>query len=144
MDPDLAEREALRLLETTAAPGSDIAVDGRTALERHWCYVFFWNSAEYLRTRKPEHSILGNAPIVVPKDGGEAFFSGTHGAVEELLDGYERAHGIAHGDQRELRRHGDREAGVGSSQPSSPRRTHDDERRLDHTDERGRGSARPR
>lgn len=120
MDPDLAEREASRLLEATAAPDSDIAVDGRTALERHWCFVFFWNSTEYLRTRKPEHSLLGNAPIVVPKDGGQAFMLGTHDAIGELLDGYERDHGIAHGGQRELTRHGGRDRGVGSKSAVQP------------------------
>ncbi|MGH3094412.1 MAG: YrhB domain-containing protein [Streptosporangiales bacterium] len=145
MDLEAAISVANRAVDDTARDEArEIALDQRTVIERGWCYVFFWDSKDYLETGDWKKSMFGNSPIVVPKDGSEAFFSGTHAVVEELLDEYEQSHGIAHGDQRELTRHGGRSGGVGSQQRLSARRSHDDQRRLDHPDGRGHGSARPR
>lgn len=136
MDVGKAARDARRLLDTTIPPEDrqEVDLDRQRVLERAWCYVFYWNSVDYLRTGDDAAALFGNAPIVVPKDGGGAFMLGTHMPIEELLDEYEETHGIAHGDQRELTRHGGDSEGVGSQQRAQREENHDDQRRLDDPD----------
>lgn len=96
---DAAERAAAFLANSFERP-AELAIDRSRVLERTWCHVFLWNSAEYLRTGDPMAALWGNGPIVVPKDGGAAFALGTHRPADVLLDEHERSNGIAHGGQR--------------------------------------------
>lgn len=41
----------------------------------HW--VVFWNSASYYETGSPFDAIVGNGPLIVPKDGSEPFTFGS-------------------------------------------------------------------
>lgn len=43
-------------------------------------WVVFWNSASYWETGSPFDAIVGNGPLIVPKDGSEPF---TFGSGEE-------------------------------------------------------------
>ncbi|MQA06329.1 MAG: hypothetical protein GEV07_27635 [Streptosporangiales bacterium] len=102
MDIDTATQRARAYLEQQLPPETpEVAIDGRKVLERDWSYTFFWNSAEYLRTGDDMSQLWGNAPVVVPKDGSDAFTLGTHRPTDVLLDDYEQQHGIPHGGQRE-------------------------------------------
>lgn len=69
--------------------------DSADPLERDWCFVFFWNSEEFLRTGEFTAQLAGNAPIIVPKNGDDAFMLGTHAPIDRLLDDYERENRVA-------------------------------------------------
>lgn len=71
-------------------------------LERDWCFAFFCQSTEYLRTGDITKALVGVGPIVVPKDGSDVVVLGTHRDASELLDEYEDRHGIPRSAERDL------------------------------------------
>lgn len=101
MDIESATDRARSFLgELTATGGAAVALDGRTVLERDWCYVFFWNSVEFLQTGDEMAQLWGNAPIVVPRSGTAPFVVGTHRPVDQLLDEHEAQQRLVPSDQR--------------------------------------------
>jgi len=55
-------------------------------MDEGWCWVFFWNSRRYLETRSREDAVAGNAPVVVMKESGRAYLTGTTFPLEHYLD----------------------------------------------------------
>jgi len=53
-------------------------------MELSWCWIFFYDAAEYLMTRHPAQRLAGNAPIVV-RTNGQLHVTGTARPLEEYL-----------------------------------------------------------
>ena len=54
-------------------------------VETDFCWVFFYNSEEYLRSGDGIHLLAGNAPIIVLKADGSIRPSGTAASIEVYL-----------------------------------------------------------
>lgn len=63
-------------------------IDSRT-IEKEWGWVFFYDSAEHIRTGDDKHLIAGNAPIIVNRNSGQLIVTGTAWPVEKYIDDYE-------------------------------------------------------
>lgn len=50
-------------------------------------WMFFWNSAEFVRTRARKHALFGNAPIIVNK-AGRLTVTGTSHRGRDFLEAY--------------------------------------------------------
>jgi len=60
-------------------------VDDAT-MDEGWCWVFFWNSRRYLETRSRQDAVAGNAPVVVMKESGRVYLTGTAFPLDHYLD----------------------------------------------------------
>lgn len=103
LDLEEAVRRARVYLDISHLPTGERSVDLQDMImERHWCFVFFWNSVEYIETGDVMKSLVGNGPVVVPKDGSEVFGLGTYRSASDLLDEYEQKHRIKSGGEWRL------------------------------------------
>lgn len=83
---------AIKLAELQAEAGKPLEFyDGRLGVdsvaEHQWCWVFHYNSLDYLETGSILDQLLAG-PIVVPKDGSEPFTLGTYAPEDQQLDDY--------------------------------------------------------
>jgi hypothetical protein len=78
------------LLDSAELEGADIAeiVDDST-IERPWGWVFFYESRRFLETRDSSAQLLGNAPIIVERESGRTFETGTAHPTDVYLRNYE-------------------------------------------------------
>ena len=58
-------------------------------LEREWGWVFFYDSADHIRTGDEKYAIAGNAPLIVNKISGELIVTGTAWPIEKYIEDYE-------------------------------------------------------
>jgi hypothetical protein len=72
--------------------------EAEQADEYGWCWVFYWNSHAYLRTRHPAMAILGGGPVVICKDGSDPWMLSGAGHPEAQLACYAAGHGYPHPD----------------------------------------------
>jgi hypothetical protein len=68
-------------------PGQSLMIqdDHTIAFDGGW--MFFWNSAEFVRTWLRKHALFGNAPIIVSKTG-RITVTGTSHAGRDFLEAY--------------------------------------------------------
>lgn len=101
MDIRTAARRAREFLWDPDLDPADQDVDIYTheIRERAWCFVFGWNSVEYMTTGNKSEAIIGVGPVVVPKDGSPPFTLGSQSDASSLLDDYEREKGIPSSSQ---------------------------------------------
>ncbi len=67
---------------------SKIIIDDYT-IERENCFVFFYDSKEFLKTGRFEDRLAGNAPILIDRRTGECFPTGTAYPVEHYIELFE-------------------------------------------------------
>ena len=67
-----------------------IILDDAT-IEKSWGWVFFQTSKKWHETNDIEYAIAGNAPIIVEKDTGKLFFTGTAYPMEHYIQNYEKS-----------------------------------------------------
>ena len=72
-----------------------IILDDAT-IEKSWGWVFFQTSKKWHETNDIKYAIAGNAPIIVEKDTGKLFFTGTAYPIEHYIQNYEKS-GDPHG-----------------------------------------------
>jgi hypothetical protein len=58
-------------------------------LGKEWGWVFFYDSAEHIRTGDDNDAIAGNAPFIVNRDSGELVVTGTAWPIEKYIEDYE-------------------------------------------------------
>jgi hypothetical protein len=63
-------------------------IDSATA-EYHVGWVFYYQSAEYVKSGDVRDSLVGNAPLFVPRDESPPQFLSYHRSVRESLDAYQ-------------------------------------------------------
>lgn len=62
-----------------------MAIDEAATEDRGWCWVFYYNSREFLERGNEHYLLAGNGPIVVYKDGGAVRRLGTARPVDVQL-----------------------------------------------------------
>jgi hypothetical protein len=73
----------------------ELATDGKAELllnetiSKPYGWIFFYQSKQFLKTNKFSDMLLGNAPILVRRDGELKVF-GTAKSIEQYLEEYER------------------------------------------------------
>lgn len=87
----LAETK-LREIEEAGLPLRMFGNEENGIQERSWCWIFWFNSEEFLESRDFLDSVLAG-PIVVNKDESDVWVVGTRRPTEELLDEYAVKHG---------------------------------------------------
>jgi hypothetical protein len=58
-------------------------------LEKEWGWVFFYDSADHIRTGDDKYAICGNAPFIVNRTSGELVATGTAWPIEKYIEDYE-------------------------------------------------------
>jgi hypothetical protein len=66
-----------------------VEIVDESTLERSWGWVFFYQSAEYLRTGNVSAALAGNAPYIVNRHTGEVIVTGTAWPTQKYIDDYE-------------------------------------------------------
>jgi hypothetical protein len=69
-------------------PAGDVVLDEAATEEASWCWVFFFNTREYLVTGALRHCLTGNGPLLVDKRSGAVLQAGTAHPVEHYLAAY--------------------------------------------------------
>ena len=72
----------------TADGITPVILDEET-LERHFGWIFFYQSQEFLETRELGARMAGNAPLIVDRDKGSVHETGTAHEVEHYLAAFE-------------------------------------------------------
>ena len=95
MNLDEAVAAAERELRAMENPDLPLRLDSRELWqERSWCYVFPFNSVAFL-DRDEILQVIPTGPLIVPKNGSEPWVSPSAFPVKQVLDEYERDHGIS-------------------------------------------------
>ena len=83
---DDAREIAEQQLQQLYADGADaLAIDDRATREEDFGWIFFYQSKKYLNDGDPDERLVGNAPIVVDRDG-EMHMTGTGEALDHYLE----------------------------------------------------------
>ncbi len=53
-------------------------------------WVFIYNTKEYLETEDIKYSLVGNAPLIVDKNDGQLYVTGTARPVEHYVEQYRK------------------------------------------------------
>lgn len=54
-------------------------------------WIYYYESAKYLRTQDPSHALAENAPILIDTKTGEGFLTGTEEPITEYVSAYNRS-----------------------------------------------------
>ena len=71
-------------------PDDSFVVVEEQTIERGFGWVFFYNSAKFLKTTNPRDSLLGNGPIIVNRNSGTVEFYGSGTPIEDIIEAYEK------------------------------------------------------
>jgi hypothetical protein len=69
--------------------GESLEIVEAETIERPFGWVFFYNSRNYLKTKKFEDMLLGNAPLIVDRETGQLHVTGTAESIEHYISEYE-------------------------------------------------------
>jgi hypothetical protein len=86
----MMSREEARRIAGRAVEDEENAIDDGATVETEHCWVFFWNSKEFLQTRDFNAALMGNAPVIVSKLDGSLVETGTGRPWEHYVKRYER------------------------------------------------------
>lgn len=84
---ELARSKAEVFLDQEVRPGisMEVVVNLDATIEAEHCWVFFYNTREFLETGAAKFALAGNAPIFVAKDDVGVYAGRTDIPVEEQL-----------------------------------------------------------
>ncbi|AZZ92638.1 hypothetical protein EUZ85_18675 [Hahella sp. KA22] len=69
----------------------DCVVLAEETIERAWGWVFFYQSKAYFETGDFREMLGGNAPIIVNRNTGELYHTGTAHDIDHYIKEYEAA-----------------------------------------------------
>jgi hypothetical protein len=81
---DIAHKE----LKKISADTELVLLDDAT-IERHWGWVFFYNSRAFIETGDYCEALAGNAPFIVNRMTGGVTLTGTAMPIEHYISEYE-------------------------------------------------------
>lgn len=93
----ITKEEALRIADDHLNRGrfgpftgdEERIVDDQWTVERDYGWLFTYNRAEYIRTRNPHHSLVGNGPVLVRSEDGAVIVFSSAFSPEKALAEYE-------------------------------------------------------
>jgi hypothetical protein len=83
---DIAHKE---LKKISADTDTDLVLLDDETIERHWGWVFFYNSRAFIETGDYSEALAGNAPFIVNRMTGEVTLTGTAMPIEHYISEYE-------------------------------------------------------
>jgi hypothetical protein len=90
---DYARRIAQRYLDavyTSEGGRSTVVVADAATAEKHYGWIFMYNTIEYLETEDWRYDLVGNGPILVRREDGAVIeFSSSH-TRDSALEAYEQ------------------------------------------------------
>lgn len=69
----------------------DCVILEEQTIEKSWGWVFFYQSKAFVETGEFRKMLGGNAPIIVNRNTGELFHTGTAHDIEHYINQYETA-----------------------------------------------------
>jgi len=89
MDRDQARAAVVERLHQRGVGGPEgIEIVDTKTIEKHYGWIFFYNSRRYLESRELVHALVGHGPVVVLADTGEIVELGSafpaHEAIRQL------------------------------------------------------------
>jgi hypothetical protein len=90
----LSRTEALESVKAhlaTRSEAGDLLVLEDDTLEYEFGWVFFYDSATYIRTGKIQYALAGNAPIIVARSNAELFETATAEPVAAYVEAFARS-----------------------------------------------------
>ena len=73
-------------------PNHELVILGEQEYEFGW--VFVYATKKFVETRDVKHMLAGNAPLIVDRDDGQIYLTGTAHELEHYIDKYRK--GIRH------------------------------------------------
>jgi hypothetical protein len=89
---NLAEAEKLvlsELVNQSMSGGIDCEILKGETIEKNWGWVFFYQSAAFLKSGDFRDMLGGNAPIIINKLTGKLIHTGTAYEIEHYIKEYE-------------------------------------------------------
>jgi hypothetical protein len=81
----------VELAKMSNAPNSiECAILTDETIEKSWGWVFFYQSADFIRTGNFRDMVVGNAPFIVNRQTGEIIETGTAYDIEHYIKEYEQ------------------------------------------------------
>jgi hypothetical protein len=71
------------------SPDDEWVILERHTIERHWGWVFFYDSRRHQETGDIRFAVAGNAPYFVRRTDGALFVAGTAFPVERYIEDFE-------------------------------------------------------
>ena len=59
-------------------------------IEYEFGWVFVYNAREYVETNNIQHALVGNEPLIVDKDDGQVYITGTALPLEQYIEQYRK------------------------------------------------------
>ena len=75
--------------ENPYEPDLKLEILDADTVEKEWGWIFYYDSADHIRTGDDIYLLAGNAPIIVNKETGELFVTGTSWPIEKYIEDYE-------------------------------------------------------
>lgn len=92
---DAREKAALYIQALSQGEGYELAIIDDATIETDSCWVFFYNSKEYLEKKNFSDMIVGNSPILIAKKDGALHETGTAYPIEHYIQNFEE-HGTCY------------------------------------------------
>jgi hypothetical protein len=67
----------------------EVGIDHRETIEKEYGWIFFYNTKQFLETGNMMHSLGGNAPLLVEREGGALVELPTYQPLDDSLREYE-------------------------------------------------------
>jgi hypothetical protein len=64
---------------------NDLVVIDESTIERPWGWIFFYDSAAHIRSGSLDDMVAGNAPVLVERESGRLFLTGTAEDTEHYI-----------------------------------------------------------
>jgi hypothetical protein len=74
------------LPETRVQPGVRLSI--AKVVEYDFGWVFTYNSKQTVETESMTHSLIGNAPLIVDRNNGLIYLTGTHRPIDFFIEQY--------------------------------------------------------
>ena len=89
---NLAEAEKLvlsELVKPNMSDGIECVLLRDKSIKKDWGWVFFYQSAAFIKSGEFRDMIGGNAPIIINKQTGKLIYTGTAYDIEHYMQEYE-------------------------------------------------------
>jgi len=82
--------EAVKIFESRVlADNPDCALLAESTLERESCFVFFYQSKQYIETGNFKDMVVGHGPVIICKETGKVFHLGSAHTTEHYVNAFE-------------------------------------------------------
>lgn len=90
----ISEQEAENLVkhhfsEFELPEGDDWVIVAEETIRKDWGWIYFYTARKWRETGDLEYAIAGNAPLLIERETGKVFVTGTASSVAHYIQNYE-------------------------------------------------------